>query len=200
MGVVHATSCAVRVFHLSCRAVLLRCTRTAPMQAILEDLVGEVGETCNVGVLDRDRVVYIARVECDWPLRLQVGVGSRVPIHATAIGKLLLAHLPSRTRRRIIEARPLEQFTDKTLINAEGLESQLATIRRQGYAANDEENMVGMMGFAVPINDPQGRVAAGVALHAPKARMTVAAAEAHLAAFQRAAGRLETFIADLARD
>lgn len=174
--------------------------RTAPMRAILEDLVAEVGETCNVGVLDRDRVVYIARVECDWPLRLQIGVGSRVPIHATAIGKMLLAHLPSRTRKRIVEARPLECFTEKTVTDPEVLEAQLTAIRRQGFAGNDEENMIGMMGFAVPVQDPRGRVAGGVALHAPKARMTVESAEVHLEAFRRAAGRLEAFIADLARD
>ena len=50
-----------------------------PMRVVLKDLVANVGETCNIGVLDRDEIVYIDRVECEWPLRLQLQAGSRVP-------------------------------------------------------------------------------------------------------------------------
>ena len=61
------------------------------VHAILADLVGRIGETCNIGVLDRTEVVYVDRVECDWPLRLQLAPNSRVPTYCTANGKLLLA-------------------------------------------------------------------------------------------------------------
>ncbi|MEK9672462.1 MAG: IclR family transcriptional regulator [Rhodospirillaceae bacterium] len=161
-----------------------------PLRVILRELVDRVGETCNVGVLDRDEVVYIDRVECDWPLRLQYGPGSRLAPHATGIGKLLMAHLPARTRRRIIESGKLKKFTDNTIADPDALESQFKTIRKQGYAVNDQESVVGLMGLAVPITDPGGRVIAGLALHAPTARMSIADAVKHVPLFQETAGCL----------
>lgn len=167
------------------------------VRVILKDLVTAVGETCNVGVLDRDEVVYIERVECDWPLRLQYGAGSRVPMHASSIGKLLMAYLPARTRRRILTATPLTAFTPATLTNPDALETQFKVIRRQGYAINEQENVAGLMGLAVPIKDAQGKVVAGVSVHAPVARMATADAIAHVARFQAAAERLSACFQDM---
>ncbi len=164
--------------------------RMAEVRVILRDLVSSVGETCNIGVLDRDEVVYVERVECDWPLRLQYGAGSRVPIHASAIGKLLMAHLPARTRRRILSAGPLAQLTPSTLSNPDILETQFKVIRKQGYAVNDQENVIGLMGLAVPILDQESRVAAAVSVQAPVARMDAIKAVSHVPRFQDAARRL----------
>lgn len=163
----------------------------APVRSILNSLVSEVGETCNVGVLDRDGVLYIDRVECAWPLRLQIGIGSRAPLHASAIGKLLMAHLPSRTRKRILTNGPLQRFTENTLTNAKSLEIQFKQIRRLGYACNDQENTAGLVGMAVPIYDTKGRVVAGLSVHAPAARMSVQAAIQKLDIFRDAARRIE---------
>jgi len=171
--------------------------RMAPMRAVLKDLVANVGETCNIGVLDRDEIVYIDRVECDWPLRLQLQAGSRVPVHATAIGKLLLAHLPSRTRRRLIEAAPLPSLTDQTIIDPAVLEGELKTIRRHGYATNRSENVSGLIALAVPVYDGEGRVVAGLAVHAPEARMNIAEAETHLPTMRAVAATLQKHIIEL---
>jgi len=149
----------------------------SPVRAILSGLVHEIGETCNLGVLDRDSVVYIDRVECSWPLRLQMGVGTHVSMHATALGKLLVAHLPTRSRRRIIRASPLEKFTDFTITDPKLLEAEFKQIRRQGYARNSEENTIGIIGVAVPVFDARNRVVAGLSLHAPAARMSLNLAE-----------------------
>lgn len=171
--------------------------RMAPMRAVLKDLVASVGETCNIGVLDRDEVVYIDRVECDWPLRLQLRPGSRVPVHATAIGKLLLAHLPSRTRRRLIEAAPLPRLTERTVVDPAALEAELKTIRRNGFATNCSENVSGLIALAVPVHDGGGRVVAGLAIHAPEARMSVAQAEDHLPTMRAVAATLQQHIVEL---
>jgi len=165
-------------------------SHSGPARAVLRHLVEELGETCNVGVLDRDEVVYIDRVECDWPLRLQLRPGSRVPIHATAIGKLLLAHLPSRTRRRLLAAAPLAALTDKTLTDPEALEVELREIRRDGYALNAGENTPGLIGLAVPIKAASGRVMAGLAVHGPEPRLSMDQARAALAKLQTAADKL----------
>lgn len=166
-------------------------THAAPLRNILNSLVNEIGETCNVGVLDRDGVVYVDRVECAWPLRLQIGIGSRAPLHATAIGKLLLAHLPSRTRKRIMSNGPLEKYTENTLTSPKSLEIQFKQIRRLGYACNDQENTAGLIGLAVPIYDTRGRVVAGLSVHAPAARMSVQVAIQKLDRFRDAARRME---------
>ncbi len=174
---------------------LCTASHAGPMRATLKNLVAEIGETCNIGVLDRDEVVYIDRVECDWPLRLQYGPGSRIPFHATAIGKLLLTHLPSRTRRRLIEAAPLEKFTETTIIDPAGLEDEVRQIRRQGFATNNQERIAGLIGLAVPINDGDGRVVAGLAMHGPEARGSVADAERdYLPALRAAAEKIESQI------
>ncbi len=170
--------------------------QSAPVRTVLRRLVDDVGETCNLGVLDRDSVVYIDRIECDWPLRLQIGIGSRVPIHATAIGKILLAYLPARTRRRVLGSAPLKRFTENTLVNPAEIEKHLKTVRRLGYACNAEENTLGLIGIAVPVRDGQGRAVAGLSVHAPKARLSVADAVALYGRFRSAADEIEGLIAE----
>ena len=188
-------SVGARMMRLSLNAIGIA-WRTGPMRVVLKDLVANVGETCNIGVLDRDEIVYIDRVECEWPLRLQLQAGSRVPVHATAIGKLLLAHLPSRTRKRIIEAAPLSRFTDHTITDVADLEAELKGIRRNGFATNNSENVSGLIAVAVPIYDDGGRVVAGLALHAPDARLNVKEAEQRLPIMRAAAAKLQKHIVE----
>lgn len=178
-----------RLFNIFCR-VQAGSWATGPVRAILGDLVGEVRETCNVGVLDRDAVLYLERVECDWPIRVQLGPGSRVPLHATAIGKLLLAHMPADARRRLIAVLARPAITAKTITDARALETECAEIIRRGFALNDEENTDGIIGLAVPVRDHQGRIIAGLAVHAPVTRLDLQGATERLDEFQRAAARL----------
>ncbi|MBT6096353.1 MAG: IclR family transcriptional regulator [Rhodospirillaceae bacterium] len=188
-----------RMISLSINA-LQSAARLAPIHSVLKQLVADIGETCNIGVLERDEIVYIDRVECDWPLRLQLSAGSRVPKHATAIGKLLLAHLPSRTRKRILEAAPLASLTDNTITDPARLEEELKRIRRDGFASDGEENLAGLIGLAVPIHDGDGRVIAGLALHAPAARMSLEAAEEELPQLRSAAAKMQREIQNLQND
>ncbi|MEM7225962.1 MAG: IclR family transcriptional regulator [Pseudomonadota bacterium] len=161
-----------------------------PIRGILQDLVGEIGETCNVGVLDSHEVLYIERVECDLPLRVQLHAGSHVPVHCTAIGKLLLANLSTRARQRLLSTIQLTRFTETTITDRERLEDALKAIRRDGYSVNNQEYAVGMVALAVPIEDRKGRIIAGLAVHAPHARMTAEDCIAQLPKMTAAAERL----------
>ncbi len=172
----------------------------SPVRSILSTLVHDVGETCNLGVLDRDSVVYIDRVECSWPFRLQIGIGSHVSLHATAIGKLLVAHLPTRTRRRLINTTPLQRFTDKTMTDPKELETEFKKIRRQGYACNNEENTLGLIGIAVPVYDARNRVVAGLSLHAPVARLSMQSALTKLDRFRETARQIEQAMREMMLD
>lgn len=142
-------------------------------RAVLEQLVENVHETANLGVLDGAEVVYIERVECDWPLRLQLGVGSRLPAYCTAIGKLLLANLPENRLEKFLDTVRLQQFTPNTLIERHALLQELEAIRERGYSINNQEDTIGLLAVAVPVRDPSGRIVAGVAVHGPEVRLSM---------------------------
>ena len=166
------------------------------VHAILADLVGRIGETCNIGMLDRAEVVYIDRVECDWPLRLQLAPNSRVPAHCTANGKLLLAFLDDRSRGKLIEGMALTAHTENSIADPARLEEECRAIRRDDYAINNQEYHLGLLGISVPIRDAGGRVIAGLAMHSPLPRMTIDGLRGHLPALRAAAARLGAALAD----
>ncbi|NKB59995.1 MAG: helix-turn-helix domain-containing protein [Alphaproteobacteria bacterium] len=164
----------------------------APRHAILEWLAKETGETCNLGVLDGNNVVYLDRVESTWPLRMHFTVGSRVPLHAVAMGKLFMSRMPKRVRERLYAAAPLERYTEHTVTDPEILEKELAAIRHDDVATNNQEYMVGLVGLAVPIPESSGsqQLRAALAIHAPIPRMTVEDCRRHLPVMRDAAARL----------
>lgn len=164
----------------------------APRHAVLEALARKTGETCNLGVLDGASVVYLDRVETHWPLRLQLSVGSHVPLHCTASGKLYLSRMPRRTRERLYAAAALERFTDNTIVDPGRLDAELETIRADGVAINNQEYMIGLVGIAVPVPDPArpDHMAAALAIHAPEPRLNATDIQRHLPALLAAAMRL----------
>jgi|SRR5688572_6427943 len=172
---------------------LLNAQVRAPRHAILKSLAQAIGETVNLTMLDGSDVVYLDRVETAWPLRMNLQPGSRVPLHCTASGKLLLASLPASRRRRLVHSLVLERHTNRTLTDAKALESELAQIRRRGFATDDEEYVAGLVCIAVPVT-LRRRTAACIAVHAPLARMPLPAAIEHLPALRHAADAIaETF-------
>ncbi len=158
-----------------------------PVRVLMEQLVDDIRETCNLGVFDRGSALYIERVECDWPIRIQLKAGSRVPLHASAIGKLLLAYLPAAGRRRILDIIPRPVLTANTIIDADKLEIEFARIRRLGYALNNSESTEGLIGLAVPVRTAKGRIIAGLSVHAPTSRLELESAVALLPRFEAAA-------------
>lgn len=161
--------------------------QTASSHAILERLVGEVGETCNIGMLDGGQVFYLDRVECDWPLRVQLRPGSRVPAYCTAIGKLLLAFAESKVRQKILAKTELRALTDNTITDPVLLDLAFEEIRTRDFSINNEEDSAGLIAIAVPIRDPAGAVIAGLGMHAPTARVSIERAKGVLPKLRAAA-------------
>ncbi|NYZ11347.1 IclR family transcriptional regulator [Azospirillum sp. RWY-5-1] len=153
-------------------AILRSSVVQAPVRSVLRGVSSQLGETTNIGVLEGNEVVYLDRVEAEhWPLRLQFGVGSRVPLYCTAMGKLFTANLPEAQRERVISATRFLKLTNNTIMDADRLREELATIRAQGYAVDDEEFIIGVFCIAVPVRDARGRVIAGLAVQGPQARL-----------------------------
>lgn len=170
--------------------------RTA-RHAILRRLSEEVGETCNIALPGVDAMIYIERVETQWPLRIQLPIGTRVPFHCTASGKVYLASLRRAHRDRVIEAGILEARTPNSLTDAAALRAELDAVRRDGHALDREEFMAGMVALAVPIRDPAGRLVSTLSFHAPTQRFGAEDALRFLPALHRDAVALAGLIDDV---
>ena len=170
--------------------------RTGPLHALLEDLAERTEETCNLGVLDGDKVLLLDRVESHWALRVHSEVGRRLEFHSSGIGKLLVAFLSNERRHRLIAARPLKRFTSFTITDEAGLEAEFAAIRQRGYSMSNQGAMLGMFSVAVPLRDPASRVLAGLACQVPLVRKSLETAEATLLPpLLKTAARMEKIIA-----
>lgn len=157
---------------------------------VLAELVSEVGETCNFTTLDGMQVLYLDRVEAQWPLRLTLDVGSHVPLHCTASGKLFLAHMPKAKRNAVIDRLALPRLTNNTITEPDALRAECERIAKRGYASDSEEFIAGLVAVAVPVLDQGGQQRAALAVHAPTARMQLDDAVQRLDALRRAAQRL----------
>ena len=170
----------------------LRSARLAVMTALAED----VGETCNLAIPDRDEMLYLERVETKWPLRIRLPASSRVPLYCTASGKLYLSTLTEAQIDGYLLHRELVVHTPHTITLRERLREEIALVRRNRYAQDDEEFMEGMVALAVPINDQQGRLLSTIAFHAPVQRMTMQEARQHLPRLRAAATELSQLVTD----
>jgi len=183
-----------RLLHLAF-GTMCASMRDSSRHALLRRLVHHVNETCNIGVLLHGEIVYLDRVESEhWPLRLQFGAGSRVPLHCSAIGKLFLALAPAHRRRRLLQSLELRRFTDTTITERPRLEIELRQIRKEQVSFDREEYLVGVVCMAVPVIGRNGEALAAIAIQAPEARMNVQIARQHLPALRAAAADLaDTF-------
>jgi IclR family acetate operon transcriptional repressor len=122
-------------------------------------------------MFDNYEVVYIEKVESKLPFRLELMIGGHVPLHCTAIGKLLFANFPSRKRQFLFSVGPLKRFTPNTITDPQELESSFKKIRKQHYSLNDQEFALGVVAVAVPIKDEKGQVVAGVSIQGADSRL-----------------------------
>ena len=158
--------------------------------AVLMRLARLVGETCNVSIPYGSQMRYIDRVETHWPLRMQLPVGSRVPLYCTAAGKTYLASLPKHRRHSVVSSLELMPRVPKTLTTPVALEHELDRIAKQGFGLDDEEFVEGMVCVAVPIHNEEGLMFATLSFHAPTSRMTLEEAKRFVPEMQKAAQEL----------
>ncbi len=143
----------------------------AVRMTILSRVADEIGETCNIATPDRDGMTYLDRVETHWPLRIQLPVGSKVPFHCTASGKMYLASLRSSYLDRFLGNLSLERQSPGTLTDKAALKAEIELTRKRGYSTDAEEFMEGMAAVAVPIRDTQDRLVSTLSVHAPLQRL-----------------------------
>lgn len=157
---------------------------------VLQDVARQVGETVNFVVPEDTGMSYVDRVETDWPFRIQLPVGTNVPFHCTASGKVFMASLAPKARRAFVGGLSLQKLTQQTLTDRDALMDDLAQSARRGYALDEEEFMDGMVAIAVPVLDLKGRYLASLAFHGPSQRISIAAAVERKDVLQDGARRL----------
>lgn len=162
--------------------------------AVLNALATEVGETCNVATPDRDSMIYLDRVETKWPLRIQLPVGTAVPLHCTASGKMYLSSMQPSHLEQYLNAATLEQKTAQTMTNPRQLTAELDRIRERGYSTDNAEFMEDMVACAVPILDGRGRLVSTLSIHAPTLRMSMEEVTSHVSLMRETAAKLTKLV------
>jgi len=135
----------------------------AVARPLMLELTAESGETAHLAVLDRNAVVYLAKVETPSSVRAYAEIGDRAPAHAVATGKALLAVLDPRERDLVLGTGALPRFTSTTVPDRAALDRQLAEVAQCGYALNVGEWRAEVNGVAVAASAFGRQVALGIA-------------------------------------
>jgi IclR family pca regulon transcriptional regulator len=126
-------------------------------------LAEETHESASLATLDGDEVVYVARVPVRRIMSINVSVGTRVPAHATSMGRVLLAWAPTPVVDSVLNRRPLRPITPRTVTDPSALRAELARVRASGWSVVDEELEVGLLSASAPVRDRTGQVVAALA-------------------------------------
>jgi DNA-binding IclR family transcriptional regulator len=139
---------------------------------IMTELAGRLDETCDLSVYNRGEAYFVEVVQGSRALTIAAAVGRSLPLHATAGGKVLLAHVTEAERGAVLEG-PLSAHTHRTITRADELRRQLDAVRAQGYALDDEELELGVRAVAAPVRDRGGSVVAALTVACPTSRLSL---------------------------
>lgn len=130
---------------------------------ILGELRKATGQTVHLALHTGESLTYIRKLEADQPFRTASRTGMRMPLHSTAIGKALLAHLPAPEVQALLAAG-LPARTPRTLTTCEALLAELEAVRACGFAVDDEENEPAIRCIGAAVLDASGRPVGGVSV------------------------------------
>lgn len=138
---------------------------------VLQQLAADTGESVNLGVLAGHAATVVERIESPQPLRFTQPPGTRVPLHASSMGKALLAFNADVEQRTLKGVSRLKRITAKTHPTARSLRADLDMTRARGWSTDDEESNIGVRCVGAPIRDSAGVARAAIAVQAPAVRV-----------------------------
>ncbi|MFI9585556.1 IclR family transcriptional regulator [Streptomyces sp. NPDC052236] len=141
-------------------------------RGICERLAQELGETLNIAVLESHHVINLDQVRGPSAIAAQNWVGRLTPLHCTASGKILLAHLDPERRHELIAEAGLARMTPHTLTSKKKLEADLAEARERGYAMTVGEYEEGLNAMAAPVRSIDGETVSALTISGPAFRFT----------------------------
>lgn len=138
---------------------------------LVKELRDSTGETVHVSILVDGEVFCLMKEESPHTIKMGSYIGKRGPVHCTASGKVLLAHLPHREREDIIRSKGLPRFTATTIVDRDELERELEKVRNQGFAIDRGEHEEEVHCVAAPIRNHLGKVIAALSVSGPSFRI-----------------------------
>ncbi len=130
----------------------------------LEKIIRQIHVDAYLGVLRQDSVVYLLCVNGDGPVTVKTEIGQRIPIHSTALGKVLLAAMSEKQAADLLGSKPLPAITTRTITDPKKLVAALGEVRQRGYGAVEDENILGISSVGAPVTDAGGRVCAAISV------------------------------------
>jgi IclR family acetate operon transcriptional repressor len=138
----------------------------------LKDLMDQSGETANLAVIESGEAVFVEQVQCRELMRMSAKLGARAPMHASGVGKAMLAAMDPRGASAALGRAELPRYTARTIVSPAQLARELAAIRERGYSIDDEEHALGLRCVASAVLDENGAPWAAVSLAGPVTRLT----------------------------
>ena len=135
-------------------------------------MMEQANETANLAILDGDAAVFIAQVQCHEMTRVLVKLGSRVPLHASGVGKAIFAALRDEQIAAILQSSGLPRITEHTIVEPETMWAALRVIRQRGYSFDDEEHALGTRCVAATVYDEYAEPLAAISLAGPSSRLS----------------------------
>jgi len=140
----------------------------------LRELNQQTRETIHLTVRHGVSAVYVEKLDSPEPLRIHSRIGASVPLYCTAVGKVMLAYMPSDEQECVLSQLELKRLTPNTAGSLQELRAELFRVRKNGYASDLEEHELHIRCVAAPIWDHTGSVQSSVSITAPSLRMPVA--------------------------
>jgi IclR family transcriptional regulator, acetate operon repressor len=134
-------------------------------------LMEQAGETANLAILDATEAVFIDQVQCRETMRTIVKLGSRVPLHASGVGKAIFAALPDEEIDAILKVKGLPRITEHTITSPETMWAAIRVIRQRGWSFDDEEHLPGTRCVATPIYNEHAEVLGALSIAGPSSRL-----------------------------
>ncbi|WP_127557264.1 IclR family transcriptional regulator domain-containing protein [Saccharospirillum alexandrii] len=139
---------------------------------VAEEISRHLSESCSIGVLSRDQLIFVARAQGPRALTINLSPGRVVPVHTAGIGRVLLADLNEDEQRQFFERNPPTGLTPYTVTEVPKIREALVEIKKQGYAIVDQELEVGLLAIAVPVRDSRGKAVAAIGISTQAQRRT----------------------------
>jgi IclR family transcriptional regulator, pca regulon regulatory protein len=128
----------------------------------LQNLRDQTGDSSSMAVLSGHDILYVAHVSTLRPIRVTAGVGTRFPVHATSLGKVLLAHQDEAVIEAYLATAKLTRFTERTLTSTKALRERISQVRNEGYDSAWDELDYGIVSVAVPVFDKDQKITSAI--------------------------------------
>ena len=141
-------------------------------QPYIQALAMDINESCSMSVLDGKDIVYVARFQTKRIMTISLSIGSRLPLHATSMGRVLMSGLAQNDLEKVLDNLELEAYTPHTITNKQELGDRINLVKERGWALADQELEIGVRSIACPVKDKDGKTIAALNISGHASRVT----------------------------